>query len=275
MLKRSFASQIPGRLVVYLYALFLLVPMFFIVVTSLKSGAEINTNPLGLPQSFRFANFPEAFVKGNMARYGLNSVLVSVCTVALALLSAVVVTFTVHKLFRLRIGKIIYGAIIGSMFIPTTGWVTMILLYQKLHLYNNLAGLILSTAMGGTAFNLFILLGFFKTVPKELEEASVIDGCKDWQSLWFVLLPVVQPALVALGIFALVGSWNGLLGPLLLLKNAERFTIPIGLMAFRGTYTVAYNLMFAAILIAGIPLVAIYLRFQSKFVEALTGSIKG
>jgi raffinose/stachyose/melibiose transport system permease protein len=275
MIKRSFASQMPGRILVYLYALFLLVPMFFIIVTSLKPGDEIYSNPLGLPHVTRLENFTEAFAKGNMARYGLNSIIVSVCAVGLALCIAVIVTFCIYKLFQRKIGKAFYSVVISSMFIPATGWVTMIVLYQKLHLYNNFLGLILSAAFGGLAFNLFILLGFFRSIPRELEEAAVMDGCRDSQSLFHVLIPVVKSALVALGIFAFVGSWNGLLGPLLLLKNRDLFTIPLGLMTFKGTYTVTYNLMFAAILMSAVPLVVVYLKFQNSFVEALTGSIKG
>jgi len=275
VVKRSIASQIPGRLLVYLYALFLMVPMFFILVTSLKPGEEVYSNPLGLPHVYHFINFPEAFVKGNMGRYGLNSLIVSSCAVALALLVAVIVTFCIYKLFRRKIGQVFYSVIIGSMFVPATGWVTMIVLFQKLHLYNNLLGLILGSAFGGLAFNLFILLGFFRSIPRELEEAAVMDGCRDFQSLFFIIIPVVKSALVALGIFAFVGSWNGLLSPLLLLKNKDLFTIPLGLMTFKGTYTVTYNLMFAAVLMSGVPLVVVYILFQNSFVEALTGSIKG
>lgn len=264
-----------GRLIVYAYALFLLVPMFFIVMTALKSGAEVNSNPLGLPSKVMFSNFTDAFTQGKMAQYGLNSILVSVTSVTLALLNTILVTYGVYKLFYKKIGVIVYGIVIASMFLPGVGYVSMIALYQKLHLYNNLWGVILGAGVGGLAFNLFILLGFLRTVPKELEEASIIDGCNSMQSLFYVLLPVIKPALVTLGIFAFVSNWNSLLGPLLLLRNEKYFTIPIGLLNFKGTYSVQYNLMFAAIFIAGAPLIVLYLKFQKHFVEALAGSVKG
>jgi raffinose/stachyose/melibiose transport system permease protein len=161
------------------------------------------------------------------------------------------------------------------MFIPSVGMVTMISLYQKLHLYNSLIGLILGGSVSGLAFNLFILLGFFRTVPRELEEAAVIDGCNSMQSLFYVLIPVVKPALVTLAIFAFVSNWNSLMGPLLLLRNSELYTIPIGLLSFRGSYSIEYNLMFASILMTSLPLVILYIKFQKYFIEALSGGIKG
>jgi raffinose/stachyose/melibiose transport system permease protein len=260
---------------VYLYALFLIVPMYFIVITALKSNQEVTTNPLGLPSQFMFSNFVDAFVKGNMARYSINSIILTVFTVAGVLLNSTIVTFGIYKLFNRKLGVVIYSAIIATMMIPGCGWVSQIILYRQLHLYNNLHGLIIGSVATGLAFNVFILLGFMRSLPKELEDASRIDGCSDMQHLFYIMVPLIKPALITLGIFTFVGSWNGLFGPLLMLKNKNLFTIPIGLMAFRGTYSVEYNLMFAAVLIAGVPLVLVYLKFQKYFVEALAGGIKG
>lgn len=275
MNKENLFIKISGKFVVYLYALILLIPMYFIIITALKASAEISTNPLGLPSTFNFSNFVEGFIRGNMAKYSLNSIFVAVTSVSLALLNAIIVSYSVYKLFNRKIGQIIYSMIITSMFIPGTGFVTLIALYQKLHLFNNYYGLILGGAVGGTAFNLFILLGFLRSLPKEIEEAAFIDGCRDMQLLFHIMIPLIKPALISIGIFAFVGNWNSLMTPLLLIRNKELYTIPLGLMEFRGTYTVEYNLMFAAILISSVPLVIIYLAFQKYFVEALAGGVKG
>lgn len=271
----NFLYKMSGRFLVYLYAIFLLLPMYFIVITSFKSGSEVSSNPLGFPGVPVFGNFAEAFVKGEMARCGLNSIIITVTAVILALLNCTIITYGIFKLFNRKIGVVIYSIIMGSMLIPGVGLVAMIQLYQKLHLYNNLLGPILASSVASLPFNVFILLGFLRSLPKDLLDAATIDGCTDMQNLFYIIVPVVKPAITTLGIFAFVTTWNNLLIPLVLLRDPKLYTIPIGLFAFRGTYTVQYNFLFAAIFIAGAPLVILYLKFQKNFVEALAGSIKG
>jgi len=273
--KNNAFGRIGGKLVVYAYALFLLAPIYFITATSLKGEGEVTKNPLGLPASPMFGNFAEAFTRGNIAKYSLNSVVITGTAVALSLLNAIVVSYCLHRIAHRKIGMLIYALIMSSMLIPGVGFVTLLHLYQDLHLYNNLLGPILMGATASLPFNVFILVGFLRTLPKEINEAAAIDGCNDRQLLFYILLPLVKSAIATLGIFAFVSNWNSLLGPLILLKNKELFTIPLGLLDFRGTYTVEYNYMFAAILITSLPLVLVYLRFQKYFVEALSGSVKG
>ncbi len=264
-----------GSISVYIYALFLIAPLYFVVVTSLKGVGEISVNPLGLPAVPVFNNFVEAFIRGNIAQYSLNSIIVTGSAVFLSLLNTVIVSFCLYKLTNRLIGTVLYAVIISSMLIPGVGLVTLIQLYQKLDIYNTLLGPILMGATASLPFNVFILLGFLKTLPKEINEAATIDGCNDRQHLLHILLSLVKPALASLGIFAFVSNWNSLLGPLILLKNKELYTIPIGLLEFRGSYSVEYNYMFAAILMTSVPIIIIYLKFQKFFVEALAGSVKG
>jgi len=276
MKNRNTVLKVSGKVLIYVYALILLVPMYFILVTAFKSGSEINTNPLGFPSALSLSNFTGAFIKGNMLRTSLNSLIIAVGSVALALLNAVVVTYCVNKLMAHRIGGIIYSVLIICMFIPSVaGMVTFLLLMQHLHLYNSIWGIILISGVGGTPINLFMMLGFMHTIPKELEEASYLDGCGDVKSLIYVVVPLLKPALISIGIFTLVGSWNALMPNILLLRDPSKYTIQLGLMVFRGTYTIQYNYMFAAILMSCIPLIIVYLLFQKHFVEALAGGLKG
>jgi len=268
-------SKIPGRLLVYLYALFLLVPMYFIVITSLKPGPEVSSNPIGLPSRFAFENYKNAFIESEMLRLSVNSIIITVTAVAWALLNAIILSYGIYKLYNKKIGTLIYGIIIVSMFIPNAGLVAMIQLYMKLGIYNTLWGPILSGAFGGIAFNVFILLGFVRSLPRDLEDAAIIDGCNDFQHLFYIIVPLTKTALTTLAIFAFVSNWNNLMTPLVLLKNKELYTIPLGIFNFRGTYSVQYHLIFAVIIIATTPLIILYLKFQDNFVEALAGSIKG
>jgi raffinose/stachyose/melibiose transport system permease protein len=266
---------ISGKLLTYIYAIFLAVPIYFILVTAFKSGVEVSTNPLGLPKEFSINNFIQIFYDSPLLKNSLNSIIITFSTVSLGLVNAVLVTYCIHKTFDKRIGKALYGLIVASMFIPGTGVVAFLTLMIKLGLYNNMLGVILPGALGGIAFSLFILLGFLRGLPRDMEEAATIDGCNDFQALVFVILPLIKPALFTLAIFQLVGSWNNLMGPILLLRNPDIQTIPIALLNFKGTYSVQYQLIFAGILLTSIPLVLLYFRFQKYFEEALTGSVKG
>lgn len=275
MERKNILAKIPGKILVYLYALFLLVPMYFIVITALKSGNEINVNPLGLPSKPLLSNFYEAFIKGNIARSGFNSIVITTFSVIFVLIINASLAYGLYKIYDKKIGAAIYSMIVAGMMVAPVGYVTTILLYRKFHLYNNLAGVIVANIAGSVPFAMFILVGYLRSLPRDLEDAATIDGCSDLQSLIFVIVPVIKPALATIGIINMVSSWNNLLIPLLLLKKEKLYTIPIGLITFKGTYTVDYNLLFAAVFITAIPLLILYLAFQKNFVESLSGSIKG
>lgn len=268
-------GQVPGKTAIYLYALFLIVPLYFILITALKSPQEITLNPLGLPESIRWENFSEALVQGKMLRYGFNSVVIAVFGIALSMFNIIMITFCLYKLQNTTIGKILYSLVILGMFIPGVGWVSTLKMYQALGLYNKTIGVIIANGFSSIPFGVFIVYGFMKTLPRELEEAAYIDGCTDFGVLRHILIPLIKPALITVGIFNFVANWNNLLTPLLLLNDSSKYTLPIGMLAFRGTYSVDYNLVFAAVIIAGAPLVLLYLRFQKHFVDSLTGSVKG
>lgn len=274
-MNKSLLYKIPAKLVVYAYAIILIIPMYFVIVTSLKSGADITVNPLGLPTEWMFGNYKEAFVTAGMFRASINSFIVSVGVVFGAMANISFVTFCIYRMIHKKLGRFIYAAIIGTMLLPGGGLVSFILMMMRLGLYNKLIGLIIPGIVGGLAFNMLILMNFIKSIPKELEDAAIIDGCGDFQYFFRILLPLTKPALTALGILSFVGTWNNLFSPLVLLRDQKLFTLPLVLLRFKGSYSVDYHFMFAAIVMAAIPLVIIYLKYQKNFTEALAGSVKG
>lgn len=275
MNKRNTWLRMPGLAVTYLYALLILGPLYIVLVTAFKSDEDVNVHPLSLPSSLHFGNFSTAFKQGHLLHYGWNSIVVSATTVIAILVINILCSYGLHKMFNKKLGIFIYGFIMLGMMIPGVGYVSTILLYRDLHLYNTLLGLIASNVAGALPFSTFILVGFLRTMPKEIEEAAIIDGCRDIQVLRYVLVPTILPAIVSVAIFFMIGSWNNLFGPLLLIRNEKLFTIPVGLLNFRGEYSTSYNLMFAAVIMVSIPLLAMYFRFQKSFVESLAGSVKG
>lgn len=267
-------STVLGRAIVYLYALIVLIPLYFIIVTSLKTGSEITLNPLGFPEIAQFQNFIEAFKQGGLLRASWNSIYTSVLGVALQLLFVTVCSFCCHKLRNYKLGTILYTIILAGMFIPKAGFVTQITLYRDLGIYNTHWTIILGTAVSIT-FGVFIVAGFLRTIPYGLEEAAELDGCNDFQLLFHIMVPIIKPALVTVAIFSFCTVWNSLTGPLLFIRDKELYTIPMALLTFNSTHSTQYELLFAGILITGLPLVIVYSFCQKYFVQALAGSVKG
>lgn len=269
-------SKLPGRLLVYLYALLVLIPLYFAIVTAFKSSAEITFNPFGLPSSLKMTNFEIAIREGNLGSAMWNSIIVGVGATALQMLLSIVISFCLYRTRSQKLGIVLYMAVLATMFLPGTGWVTMIRLYQKLGLYNSIWGVLLNGGTGRLAFNMFILMGAIRAVPREMEEAAILDGCNDWQYVFRVMIPCIKPSIISIGIFAFTSTWNSLMTPLLLLRDSSKYTLPLALKYFTATDgAINYNYVFAGILISGLPLVIAYLCCQKYFVAALAGSVKG
>jgi raffinose/stachyose/melibiose transport system permease protein len=268
-------ASVLGKLLVYMYAIFLIVPMYIIVVTSFKTSGEISVNPLGLPKHLTFSNFTTAFEQARLLKYGLNSVFVTVVSVFFILVVNVICAYGLYRIFNKKLGVMLYSFIMLGMMVPGVGYITTILLYRDLHLYNSLQGLILSNIAGSVPFAIFILTGFLRSVAKELEEAGTIDGCSDFQKLTRIMVPVIIPAIISIGVLNMIFTWNNLFGPLLLIRNKELFTIPVGLLNFKGQYSTDFQLLFASIFIVSTPILLIYFKFQKAIVESLSGSVKG
>ena len=267
--------NILGKLLVYLYAVVVLVPLYFVIITAFKTGTEITLHPLALPECFMWSNVRDAFVQGGLLQAMGNSVLTAVTGVLMLMFNAVVLSFCIHRLRNHKLGTLLYVIILMGLFIPKVGFVSQIILYRRLQIYDTPWAIILGAAVGNIPFSVFIIAGFLRTVPHELEEAAELDGCNDFQLLFRVMVPIIKPALLTIGIFSFTGTWNSVTGPLLFIRSKELFTIPMALLTFNSTYSTQYELLFAGILVTGLPLVIAYLFCQKYFAQALTGSVKG
>jgi raffinose/stachyose/melibiose transport system permease protein len=269
-------AKLPGRIIVFLYALIVLVPLYFAIVTSLKSSAEITINPFGVPSVPMFENFSIAVQEGNLFTAFRNSVIVGIGATIMQMLFGIVISYCLHKTRDSKLSNVVSLIILATMFLPGTGWVTLIRLYQKIGLYNSIWGVLINGGTARLAFNVFILTGAMRAVPRDLEEAALLDGVNDSQYLFQVLLACIKPSVISVGIFAFTSVWNTLMTPLLLLRDSSAYTLPLALKYFTATDgLIRYNYVFAGIIISGLPLIIAYLCCQKYFVAALTGSVKG
>ncbi len=253
--------------------LLFLAPIASIVVTALKPDSEIVHFGSILPQQPTLANFsrvlatPEEFP---IVRWFANSVLVSGAT---SLLVVTVDALAAYGLARLNLpGKRwVFGLIVATLMVPGQILLTPVYLFlARLGWLDTYQALIVPAGAG--AFGVFMLHQFFLSIPTDIEEAAMIDGCSRLRIFWQVVLPLSRPALATLGIFTFVGSWNDFLGPLVFLDSAEKYTLPVGVAIFQSSYYTEYGLTLAAGVICTLPILLVFLAFQRHIIQGIAMS---
>jgi raffinose/stachyose/melibiose transport system permease protein len=254
-----------------------LIPFIFILFTSLKSPADLYNFPSYMPPSaLRFDNYAKAWERGSIGDFGLRSLVITGIKVPLGLLVSSLGAFAFTRL-RFRYQKTLLLLVIMGTMIPVQVALgplfTMIL---NAGLLNTYVGIILPYIAFGVPYQIFLLQGFFNDIPRELDEAARIDGCNNFQLYWRVILPLATPALAAVFILDFVATWNEFPIALVILQSKEMWTIPLGLQSFQGQFSSDYQLLNAAVVMAILPVLIVYLIFQRYFVSGLTsGALKG
>ncbi len=274
-LNRLSPMSIIGKVIVLIYALVLTVPFCFIIITSFKTRQERILNPIGFPENATFQNYSTAWTDGNLLSAAKNSIIITVGSTFLFLVWVLLVSYCINRIRNTKVGVAIYMFFLVTMFIPNVSTVTTLVLRRNLGLYNNLFGEIFCGSIGITTA-LFIVTGFLRTIPKEFEEAAMLDGANDFQICTKVILPLILPSLSAVGILHFTDSWNSALGPMLTLRDPKLYTIPMALLInFSSEFSVEYTVVFAAAIITCIPVLVVFLLGQKRFVSALAGGVKG
>ena len=232
-------------------------------------------HPFRLPSHLDFGNIIKAWTVGRFSEYFLNSVIITVPTVVgVVALSALAGYGIARFRFRFRISAF-YVLLLGLM-VPFQS--VMIPLYYQLRdmsLLGTYWAFILPATALGLPFGTFLMQSYFAGIPNDLAEAARIDGCNEVQVFWRVMMPLAGPALGSLTVFQFVWTWNAFLMPLLYMQSETLRPIPLGMMFFQGRYTQDVSLIAAAVTIATVPVIVMYLIFQRQFVRGLTaGSVK-
>jgi putative chitobiose transport system permease protein len=251
-------------------------PFLWLLVTALKGGAEnIFAYPPSLwPAQPTLDNFRQVWEAVPFGRYFFNSVLVAAAAVALNLVLASLAAFPLARM-RFRGREPLFVLILATMMIPLPViMIPLFVLSQRLGLLNSYAGLILPTAV--SAFGIFLMRQAFLAIPREIEEAAVIDGANPWQVFWQVMLPLTKPSLATLAIFVFVGSWGDFLWPLIVLKDPDLYTLPVGISYLAGTFSANWRLIAAGSVLSIVPIVAVFVGLQRFFIAGQTaGAVKG
>ncbi len=248
-----------------------------IVITGVfKTDLEIYTKPLSLPSQWNLNNFRRLFTESDIATPFINSIIVSVSSVALTLLFASLAAYAIARLVTLS-GRVLF--LLFSLGLAIPGQVNIIPIYHlfvQLNLNNSLLGLILVNIALTLPISIFILSAFFRDLPKEMFECAGIDGAGQFRIYRSIALPLSKPALGATAIFLFVICWNDLLYPLMLITETAKKTLPLVLIDYKGEYFASFSMQFTAILVASLPMIIMYLFMQKTFQAGLTaGAVKG
>lgn len=248
-----------------------LIPMWMLISTSLKDEQELARFPLSMPHVWRFENYIIAWNSSHLAVAFMNSLLITGCSLLLIVVLGAMAAYPLSR-FSNRWTSGIYMLFVVGLILPFQ--LAMIPLYKMIklfHLMNSPLSAILIFTTSHLAFTIFIYTGFIKSVPRELDEASVIDGCGPIRTFWQIIFPLIIPATVAVVIINSLFIWNDLLIPLLFLSGRASRTIPLAIFSFVGDFSNNWSVMFAAIVISSVPLISLFAFTQKHFVKGITG----
>ena len=267
--------------ILYLFLLaisiFCLLPFYWLIRSSLMDLVQIFEMPIiWFPSPLKFSNYLEALTILPFGRYFINTIFVVVLTIAGTVLSSSVSAYSFARL-KWPHRDLVFGILLSSMMLPYA--VTLIPTYlgwSLLGAIDTYFPLIVPAWFGGGAFNVFLLRQFYLTIPKELDEAAFIDGAGYFTIYSRIIMPLTRPALIVVGLFTFLNSWNDFLGPLVYLNSEIKYTLAIGLESFKGLYNAQWHLLMAASLVVILPAIIIFFIGQKYFIEgiAMTG-LKG
>ena len=252
-------------------------PFYYAIVSSMKTGSEL-FDPGLLPPHIQFGNYLSVLGEGAFIRNIANSVVVAVVVVGLSLFIGVTAAFALGRV-KFAGRKLLLLSILGISMFPQVAVLSGLFeLIRYLGLYNSLPGLMLSYLIFTLPFTVWVLTTFIRELPKELEEAAIMDGATPWIIVRRVFLPLLWPALVTTGLLAFIGAWNEFLYALTFTLSPEQRTVPVAIALLSGSsqFELPWGPIMAASVIVTIPVVALVLIFQRKIVSGLTaGAVKG
>lgn len=274
-MKAKKIKKAAGEAVMLIICVIILIPFYYLVVNTFKTPREMSGSPLALPKSITLENYAKAFSNMDFLRSFTNSLLITAISVILIVLLGAMAAYPIarrkHKMYK---GIMLYF-LLGYMVPAQTIMIPLFLLLQKMHLLNNIAGLILVYS-SWCNFAIFLYQGFFRGLPMDIEEAAMIDGCGPWKCFWLVVFPLLKPITTTLIIFEVMWVWNDFLYPYLFLSSNKSFTLVMQVYKGVGQFSNDWSMMLSTMVLVLIPVVIFYLIMQKHIVAGITsGAVKG
>jgi raffinose/stachyose/melibiose transport system permease protein len=264
------------------YALFavvavdILYPLFFIFISSLKSNTELFSRPWSLPAKWDLGIYVQVWTDFQIGTYFFNSLYYAAASVAITLLVAAMAAYGISRM-KWRLSGFAMGLFLLGLMVPIhSELVPLYIGFTKAGLTNpriTLVGLYVAFSL---PISIFILSGYLRSIPRELEESAVLEGCSIVRTFWTIVFPLMVPALATVSIFNFLTGWNDFLTGLIFIRNEADKTLQLGIMRFQGTFSTRYSALLAAIIITILPSALVYFVMQDKIVSGVTaGAVKG
>ncbi|WP_310832931.1 carbohydrate ABC transporter permease [Paenibacillus pedocola] len=262
--------------VLLIYALLTLYPLLWLFISSFKSNQDFFGSPFALPSEWQFSNYTRAWEIGGIGSAFLNSVIVSVCSLALTLFLGTLTAFIVSRLqFRLK-GVVMMLFVLGMLIPIHSTLVPLFILMKNIGILDTYASLILPYTAFELPVAIFVVAAYLTAFPKELEEAAMIDGNGYWGIFFRIIVPLAVPAMATVSILGFLRFWNDFAFALVFINDQALKTLPLSLSLFSDGYGTDYSLTMAAMSIAVIPTIIIYLLFQNSIMKGMVaGAVKG
>ena len=274
--------NIPTHIILIAVSLLSIFPFIWLLSTSFKGGGEniFAYPPTIIPHDFTFANYTGVWHRVDLMRYFINSMIVAGGTVLLNLILSSLAAYPLARM-EFKGKKITFFAILATIMVPFQAiMLPVYLITLKLHLVDNVSdtmgyiGLIMPFAV--SAFGIFLMRQAFLGIPREMEEAAIVDGCNVFQVFWKVLLPMIKPSLAVLAIFTFIGSWGEFLWPSIVLTKEAMYTLPVGVNNLQGMFSSNWRFIAAGSIISTIPIIIFFLAMQKYFISGENeGAVKG
>jgi raffinose/stachyose/melibiose transport system permease protein len=248
-------------------------PLAYLLNVSLQSGHQFLANPMTVAHPLTLSNYPAAWVEGTMSTYFLNSVIYAGSATVVSLLMAVFIAFPIARGYFRFTGRL-YSLFLIGFFLPLS-LIPLFIEAQALGLYNDRIGYILLHLQAGLTLGVLFFVGYFASIPRELDESAQLDGCGYLRYIFRIIIPLAKPALATVGIYTAVAVWNDLIGPVVFLSSNSLYPLTRGLFAFYGQYSNEWTLLAAGVFLVALPLIVAFLFVQRYLIQgAVAGSIK-
>ena len=254
--------------------LIMIIPVYLILINSLKSAPDANSMSAALPTVWHFENFATVIAAGKLAQGFFNSIFYTASSTIIGTLFAAMAAFILSR-NRTRFNRFLYFFIILGIALPTN-YFTLTKVMQITHLINTRMGMTILYAAGQIPFGVFLIYGFLDSIPRELDEAAIIDGCGPFQLFFQIIVPMLTPVLVTEAVLSFLGAWNNFIMPLYYLNNSDKWPMTLAVYGFFGRYQMNWNLVSADILMTVLPVIVVYLAAQRYILSGMTaGAVKG
>ncbi|MGG4146965.1 carbohydrate ABC transporter permease [Paenibacillus algorifonticola] len=270
----KFIQKLARNGIAWLLSLFTFLPLYLIIVNSLKDQMGASSMSIALPKQLIWSNYAIVVEQGKLLQSFLNSLLYAVGSTVLGIALAAIAAYIFAR-NQSRFNRFMYFFVILGIAMPIN-FVTLTKVMQFTHLINTQLGMVILLAVMSIPFSVFLIYGFVGSVPRELDEAGIVDGCSPMRLFYSIVAPLLTPVIVTVGILNFMGAWNDFVLPLYYLNDSNMWPMTLAVYNFFGRFSVNWNLVSADIVLTTLPVIIIYLLGQKYIISGMTsGSVKG